>query len=354
MKQSTIFTLLVLLLFAFVVGCDRTVEVIENTASIDAEECQTCHNGYLEQAEGEWANSLHASGSSVDYTNRGGTDCTRCHNHYGFLEYLATGEVQGPYDNVSSINCFTCHSPHERGDLSLRVETAVTLAEGDTYDYGEGNLCAQCHQARTYPTSIGDNFFISSSHWGPHHGPQADVLASVIGYEYAGYTYNTTNHAGALENSCIKCHMGNPSQHSGYGVGGHSFNIQDEEGNSIAGVCAECHAGADDEGVIDFTADADYDHDGVVEGYQTEIAGLLDSLGVLLEDAGTISDGHPVRDTVALAGVAGATWNYLVVEEDQSHGIHNFRYLQGLLQSSIEYMNSVPAVNENPGTYVRR
>lgn len=342
MRNATIFGLFLLLMVAFVIGCDR--EVTETVVVTDDgfEDCFTCHgdDGYLLQAKGEWQNSTHASGNNVDYTNRGGTDCTRCHNHQGFLEYLSTGAVSGPYDNVSAIHCFTCHAPHERGDLTLRIDDAVTLGDGDTYDAGGGNLCANCHMARTYPTSIGDNFNVTSTHWGPHHGPQSDVLVSAIGYEYAGYTYTSSNHVGAIENSCVGCHMGNPTQHSGYGVGGHSFNIQDEEGNDISGVCEDCHASADE---IDFLADQDYDHDTVIEGYQTEIAGLMDSLGTLLVAEGVLSaasGGHPETGTIADGGVAGALWNYLVVEEDQSHGIHNFNYLQGLLQSSIEYLNS--------------
>lgn len=345
MRKFIVFGCALLLLFSFVIGCDREVTETIIIESNGTDDCFTCHgdDGYLLQAKGEWQNSTHASGTNVDYTNRGGgSDCTKCHNHNGFIEFLATGGVQAPYDNVSAIHCFTCHAPHETGDLSLRTDDPVELIDGDTYDYGKGNLCVNCHQARTSPAAIGDNFYISSTHWGPHHGPQGDVLARTLGYEFDGYNYTSSNHAGATDESCVTCHMGDPRQHSGYGVGGHSFNIQDEEGNSIVGVCAGCHATADDDDIIDFTADFDYDHDGEVEGYQTEMHGLMDSLHILLIAAGTIdAEGHPVKDTVALAGVAGATWNFLVVEEDQSMGMHNFKYLQGLIQSSIEYMNTV-------------
>ena len=83
----------------------------------------------------------------------------------------------------------------------------------------------------------------------------------------------------------------------------------------------------------------DYDHDGTVEGYQTEVAGLLDSLGTLLYAADIIDDtNHPVSGTIADADVAGALYNFLLIEEDRSEGIHNFKYIVGLLESSIEYM----------------
>ena len=77
-----------------VIGCERKV-VYENGDFTDANNCFICHgdnDALLLAAKGEWENSVHASGNNVDYTNRGGTDCTRCHDHQGFLEYLATGE----------------------------------------------------------------------------------------------------------------------------------------------------------------------------------------------------------------------------------------------------------------------
>ena len=36
-----------------------------------------------------------------------------------------------------------------------------------------------------------DTVTISSSHWGPHHGPQGDVLFGANGFEFEGYTYET-------------------------------------------------------------------------------------------------------------------------------------------------------------------
>ncbi|MFC1475077.1 hypothetical protein ACFLQG_00380 [Candidatus Zixiibacteriota bacterium] len=347
MRKLKITSLLLLALFIAIVGCDRDVTERIYVNQTDDSECFTCHgdDGFLTQAQGEWANSIHAAGAYVDYTNREGR-CTECHSHQGFLEFLETGESSPTaFEQVSGINCFTCHSPHESGDLSLRTTAAVELADGEIYDYNESNLCANCHKARRDPSSIGDDFNVSSTHWGPHHGPQADMLNGTIGYEFDDYDYINTNHANAIEKVCITCHMGNPQQHNGFGVGGHSFTIEDEEGNSIAGVCESCHSEAED---IDWLADADYDHDGSVEGYQSEIDGLIDSLAVLLLAQGVLGgdavDGyHPNAGIVDSAGVAGALWNFIYIAiEDKSHGIHNFNYTQGLLQSSIDYVATQP------------
>jgi hypothetical protein len=342
--RNLLITLLALsLIFAAITGCDREVTetiIVENSD----EDCFVCHgdDGLLLQAKGEWQSSVHASGTNVDYTNRGGSDCTECHNHNGFLEFLETGSVSAPYDNVSAIHCFTCHAPHERGDLSLRTTDPVELTSGETFDAGdEGNLCVNCHRARRGPESITDNFEVTSSHWGPHHGPQGDLLIGQLGYEFSGYSYVSTGHANAVDKTCATCHMGDPRQHSGYGVGGHSFNIVDDDDNSIVGVCSECHVAADDE--IDFLADDDFDYDGTIEGVQTEMEGLADSLFVLLFDKSVVdADGHPIRGTIiAEADLAGALWNYLTYEEDRSKGIHNYRYILGLLQSSIEVVNAL-------------
>ena len=191
---------------------------------------------------------------------------------------------------------------------------------------------------QTRRNGITDGIEITSSHWGPHHGPQGDLLNGSGGYEFDGYSYSHSNHNGTITDACIGCHMGQPRVHQGYNIGGHSFNMEDEEsGEDLSVLCEDCHADADG---YDFTANADYDFDGTIEGYQTEIEGLLDSLGVLLFNAGLIDDGHhPIEQVIDDGNQAGAMYNFLIVEEDRSHGIHNYRYMVDLLQSSIEYMD---------------
>lgn len=310
-------------------GCERKITNEGSGDEFGSADCFTCHGdeGLLLAAKGEWQNSVHASGNNVDYTNRSGTDCTACHDHQGFLDITENGEVDPPYDMVSAIHCFTCHAPHERGDLTLRVDDAYTLADGTVFDHGAANLCANCHHSRTDASAITDGQ-ITSRYWGPHHGPQADLLTGTGGYEYSGVTYETSPHASAVEDGCIGCHMGNPRTHIGYKIGGHSFNMMDEEsGDDLSGICANesCHPSAED-----------FDYDNA----QTIVDSLLDSLGVMLLAEGLI-DGtdHPVTDTLD-GDVAGAVYNFVLVHEDRSEGIHNFKYIKGLLDSSIDYMES--------------
>jgi hypothetical protein len=326
-------------------GCERKV-VVEHSELTDASTCFTCHgdnDGLILAAQGQWQNSVHASGDNVLYTNRGGTsDCTRCHDHQGFVDFITTGTLNAPYEHASAIHCFTCHAPHTNGNLNLRTDAPFTLLSGDTFDHGEGNLCVNCHHARLTGAELVDSVAVTSSHWGSHHGPQGDLLNGTGGYEYASYDYEESTHKNAVPNACIGCHMAQPNIHDGYKVGGHSWNMVDEDtGTNLVAVCADCHDGVTS---YNFPADEDFDHDGNVEGVQTEVEGLLDSLAVLLYNAGYIDEeNEPVAGNTLAADDAGALFNFIIIEEDRSEGVHNFKYIVGLLQSSIEYLNSAAA-----------
>lgn len=333
--KRTITLLGTVILFAALVigsGCERKVVIEQGDDLVASNNCFTCHGdeGDLLAAKGEWQNSTHASGNYVDYTNRGGgSDCTECHDHQGFLDFTSTGEVDPPYDMVSAIHCFTCHAPHTRGDLTLRADDAYTLANGDTFDHGAANLCAQCHHSRSSVDVIVDGYEITSKRFGPHHGPQADLMNASNGYEFDGVEYGNSGHANNFDNSgCIGCHMGNPRTHVGYKVGGHSFNMIDEEsGETLAETCEGCHPDAED-----------YDYDGI----QTEVAELLEDLEALLFAEGiAAADGYAVPGTYADGDLAGAFWNFKIIEEDRSLGVHNPAYTVDLLESSIAYMESL-------------
>lgn len=319
-----------LLLIILAAGCER--KIVNEVASAENQNCFTCHGeeGLLLAAKGEWQNSIHASGNNVDYTNREGSDCTQCHDHQGFLDFLATGEVEAPYDNVSAIHCFTCHSPHVRGDLTLRIDDPYTLINGEVFDHGSANLCANCHHARTSVETVVSGVSVSR-YWGPHHGPQSDLLIGTGGYEFSGQSYGSSPHASVGgNNGCILCHMGQPRTHTGYKVGGHTFNMVDEEsGEDLVGVCQECHESAED-----------YDYDGV----QTEVESLLEELAVLLQGEGILDgSGSTISQTISDENLAGALWNYKTIEEDRSHGIHNPEYIIDLLETSISYVESLSA-----------
>ncbi len=263
---------------------------------------------------------------------------------------LHTGQIDTlKYSVVSAIHCFTCHAPHEKGNLELRTEAPYTLKNGVVFDHGAANLCANCHHSRTaLATDLGSSDSLTlSSRFGPHHGPQADMLQGTHGYQFSGYTYTTTTHATQVSDACVGCHMGNPAQHDGYNVGGHSFNMRytahDGTEYTLIGVCAPCHSRYGESGVAQFDdfKPRDINGDGTVEGVQTEFDHLADSLGVLLAKVINSSTGL-FKSTKVSREQAGAAYNYRTYLEDRSRGIHNPKYFEGLLKSSIQYMNTHP------------
>ena len=322
-------------------GCDREITgdvKLADDSSQDCMQCHTDHDLFLVAAQQEWAQSIHASGNN---TNRNRLNssfyqaCEDCHTAEGFLAREAGITNNG--DHFTAIGCFTCHAPHTNGTLALRVEEAQTLLDGAVFNRGPANLCAACHHTRTDVTTFVVDGVELSTHWGPHHSGQSDMLIGSNGYEYAGYSYNNSPHTNAVVEGCISCHMA-PGVNST--VGGHSWNMA----NAAAGIdnLNGCNAsGCHDPKLTTFdrTAAADYDMDGTVNGVQTEIEGLLDSLNVALTDAGLLEDGEPTNGlTVSTADSAGAVFNYLFVHEDRSEGIHNTRYAVGLLTSAYNFI----------------
>jgi formate-dependent nitrite reductase cytochrome c552 subunit len=159
------------------------------------------------------------------------------------------------------------------------------------------------------------------------------MLIGSNGYEYAGVTYERTSHRSATEDGCLDCHMKTTSQNV---VGGHSFNMAwGEEGGEIlnTAACARCH------GEI-----TDFNQPGIAEenfSVQDSVDVLIGELRTKLEAAGLWEggvDGDVKVGATTSADSAGALWNLLMAKEDRSHGIHNPKYIMGLLQSSIEFM----------------
>jgi hypothetical protein len=260
---------------------------------------------------------------------------------------------------VAAVYCTTCHKitpendPHKTGALhyvagtwGFWVDTAadapswieksppgagVTGQEAGTY--AEGNVCIFCHRSRKDVTNyitadlagVGTNA-ISSTHWGPHEGPQADLFSAKGGYEFAGLSYGTGTHPTKL--TCIDCHM--PKIPSNENTRNHSFRAQ-------LSACQQCHAGTKTFNVA---------------GGQTigklalfELQAALNAKGYLTRSAAPpyltlqaseLADGSFELDqtmpgVTLTAAQAGALYDYLVVARDGTKGLHNPMYAQQLL-----------------------
>jgi nitrate/TMAO reductase-like tetraheme cytochrome c subunit len=325
----------VAMLLTAAAGCDRTVTRIEQVQT--PESCFQCHsdqNTELVALERQWTNSTHASGNAVARATSG--SCNACHASEGFIQRAAGESVTGA-ENPTIIHCFTCHAPHTNGDLSLRWMEMAETENGETGDLGGGNTCAACHHSRRDVETYVDDDTELSEHWGPHHSPQTDMLLGTNGYEFGTYTYESTMHATATDDGCVDCHMfvtGDPW------IGGHSFAMHavvDGDTSLNTGACEDCHGEADTFDEVTSLA------------VQDSVETLLGNLQALLITAGMLdSTSHEPPDDVVVttADSVGALWNYLFVEEDQSHGVHNPEYAIGLLRSAIIFMGGTPRMQD--------
>jgi len=344
-------------------GCERDITGDVELADNSSTSCFTCHSDQdigLTVAREQYENSVHAAGANTNRNRLYNTryeSCEKCHSHEGFIAEVTGVEAAG--DNFSPITCFTCHKPHSLRNLEPRVTKAVVLEDGiSIFDLGPANLCASCHHSRQNVSTYVVDSVELSSHFGPHYSNQGDMLIGANAYEFADYEYTNSWHSTGVTNGCVGCHMSKSMHES---IGGHSWNMENEDrhfvnlsGCNQSGQNGEsvCHVSPSLDS-LNRVADADFDGDGDVEGVYDEIEGLLDDLKALLIAAGlTNAEGTPLSVTVPDADSAGALYNFLFVEDDHSHGIHNTKYAVGLLQSSINYMttgdpNGAPATNRS-------
>jgi hypothetical protein len=318
--------------------------------------CAQCHNYdydtvyYVWGRKYQWDISKHAAGGDFE---RNANSCAGCHTTEGFVQAYMGHTVTGN-TNASPPGCFACHSPHSRGDFSLRttepvdIQSAVAGVPDFTFNYGDGNLCVACHKPRSLSpepdptkTAITDTIKITSSRWYPHYGVNGQMLAGTGGFEFEGKQYSNSYHTSAtliLEEGCKVCHMADPVAGTGQG-GGHTMMIRYE---GTHGEDQELTTGCLTPGCHSEPFEIDY------HGVQTETEELLDSLHTLLVDRGWLdADGLVVASSsnplkIAPEALSGALFNYFFIEHDLSEGVHNTNYATQLLNDSIEMLNNNP------------
>jgi len=315
-------------------ACSRKITRVEQVAA-GPQACFECHTDtttFMVAAEQQWEHSKHASGETL---NENDGECKGCHTSEGFVARATETTIPDMVENPTSIHCFTCHAPHTNGDFRVRWTATATLKNGTTYDLKGGNLCAACHRSRrnvqVYIAAAPARTTMSQ-YWGPHIGPQADMLIGSNGYEYADYTYERSNHRSATVDGCLDCHMKTTSQNV---VGGHSFNMAyDTEGGEIlnTAACAKCHGEIDDFSEVGVGTGLSQDD---VDGLITDLQDRLVTANLITVGAG---DGVTPNSITTSADSAGAVYNLLLAKNDRSEGVHNPKYIAGLLQSSIDFI----------------
>ena len=230
--------------------------------------CLVCHSDdNMTAVQQQFAGSQHSSGA------------------------IAVGLADQDIANPSPWECGTCHGLHttfEEEDYALRMsgEISFIFDETVTADFGNGNLCVNCHQSRRAEPNVtdpGETFNITSTHYGPHHGPQGNVLNGVGFAEIAGdITYPAQGSSPHMGLSCTGCHMG------------------------------------------------DYD----VEELLVELRDILVANGVL-EWVEEDEAYEPVVGEHSMVN-AQSFFNWIGLEEDRSLGVHNPKYVVALLKNSIK------------------
>jgi len=288
---------------------------------------------------------------------------------HGQLNYKdsGSGKIQeityAGQTNVAVVGCGTCHDnspahdPHltggdyVAGSFPLRVpsgaddyavierSSAVGTSDGTSAgQYQAGNACIWCHKSRKDVTNyiLAGTNSITSTTWGPHEGPDADVYSGKGGYEYIPKAYSTSTHSTSLKKGCVNCHM--PPVAENGGIGNHSFYPQ-------LSACKNCHATA-----------TSFDVNGGQSKVKVELQSLrvkLNSLLLLTRDglnplsSSDLSDANfaldeslpasaaPTRPAVQ-GPTAGALYNYFVMARASALGVHNPSYTGQILYDSIE------------------
>ena len=308
--------------------------------------CSTCHNNSatIVAKQLQYENSLHAMGENAAYANRPApaNDCAKCHSSQGFLDFNADGTFNTAYSStmqykdVQQPNCYTCHETHknfDETDWDLTYDgTHNLLLDNTAFNKGSGNLCSKCHQARAVspmPVVGGADVALTSTRWGTHHGPVANVLTGTGLYKTVGSaTYPTTAPHYAAD-ACVTCHMANSYGDLG---GGHTMNIEyDVHGTATLNLegCVACHA--------DLTALKTK-----ITTLQADVTAKLATLEGLLITANIYNPTTGLNKTGSFtANVAGAFLNYQSLKEDRSFGVHNPAYTKALLDNSIQALTPV-------------
>ncbi|WP_234553420.1 hypothetical protein [Thermus caliditerrae] len=347
-----------------------------------------------EAIQKEWEQSAHNNGvmgaktlsaATVEARAESAAHCARCHSEQGFVAWLDQlkkgnpGNLVGPdgkpatveylkglgltKDQVKPITCQTCHD--EDGDLRLVHDTPMLPSGFKATAVGNAALCITCHNSRN--GRITWNAEDPGRYTYPHASSQGDVILGKNAF-FVDDTKEWPNpHAFFTGNACSTCHM------SLAGTGDYSSHTFKAPEN----LCASCHGAKYTQEMVQENTEhllsllrskvnarvlAVRDRIKTVRAYNPEngqftpntpvtspvyrvdilsIAGqiafkmTLTDGTVLYSQLGDIKDdkGQPVFATKD--PIVRASWNYLLIENDGSKGVHNPTYTRAVLLATL-------------------
>jgi hypothetical protein len=317
-------------------GPNPALHVPDLLGPLAATPCANCHAAYPDYiTTGHYLARANHGGQAGFYAewSRPGSDCKNCHFSEGFLIQHDPDWANRTIDpaTVQPVICATCHDPHEvtpaDNESELRTIAAVklpyTAVTQDSFvvnGLGKGQLCAQCHHSRKNHDQITAQFPNGNAFPGPHDSPQTDMLVGQGDWEVAGsQAISRESQHSFLTNGCVDCHMidrenADPAHMDPV----HTMLPQ-------LGQCIVCHPGA-----TDFN----------INGIQTEIHHLLDSLGTYLPPVGSPTVMDSTNNPAWTPEMRQAGWTWYFVANDKSFGVHNRDYARTILLNAIDYIRA--------------
>jgi len=283
----------------------------------------------------QWSTSAHARAVLESDAAKRDT-CVYRHNGEAFAK--ATRKAADV--NVQSPQGQTCNACHTGNGMTIRDSGVAKLDTGWTVTgAGKGALCMTCHNLRRSPAE-------RTNPRAPHPPTQTNVLMSEGGFLPEGMPVISSPHL-ANPDTCVSCHVVREN-----GVVRHTFELSDADAQAT---CGKCHPGLS---TLNRTALADYDGDKVVEGIQDEVHGLLELVkdainkaidpagGSFADERGSFVFRNAKGEAVKVSdNIWKAAWNWQVVEDDGSHGVHNPAYAVRLLQQAYKFVTGKDVPN---------
>ncbi|MHC4547636.1 MAG: carboxypeptidase-like regulatory domain-containing protein [Planctomycetota bacterium] len=214
------------------------------------------HSNYELAIDESWSTSdlefrscgmCHSANGFIDWVNNGGAD----------PDYDPPADLVSSPDEIHAQTCVTCHDPHDVGTSSGEGTDAPMRIEGDTeelqagftaFAVGKGAVCMTCHNSRR---GLANDLVglpnASRPDYAPHGPTHADVL---MGQNVFFFPVGVRGAHSLIEDTCVKCHLDltDPPADLSYNLGGtnHTFAASDD-------ICSNCHGSFTADSVIDST-----------------------------------------------------------------------------------------------------
>ncbi len=352
---------------------------------------------YDEWYESKHSNShLAMETGSVEKRGESAGDCGRCHTGQGFIAWIGRGKRTATVAAVAKVNeasdlaslglseeraepitCAVCHDPHSAGNsfrsdrekVPVRGFDAGRMLHVEFRDEqpGRGSICVACHSTMGGPHN--DTTIPRLSSALTPHATQADVLFGRNAFFIEPGVYKSH---GRIEDSCIWCHLKPVPKASEYGYprGAVNHSLRPD-----VGLCSQCHKGFDRVDLMDATKgdldilnkeleDAIKSEMGVKGGIRlaprskgeadttlsanvirkVSLVEIAKEMGVEITTSGKsykvsladIREGETLlMETASGEVILKSAWNYFLVRNDGSSGVHNPRYVSELLAATI-------------------